>query len=89
MKYVTIYRHFFIPTLRTEEETGSKPVLTKRWTELKDWTDALNNYAQQGFKVINSGTFRGEKSSEHIVFWATLEKPEEKHGKVVIGKPKP
>jgi hypothetical protein len=61
----------------------------KRWTELKEWADALNNYAQQGFKVINSGTFVGEEDRQIVVFWAILEKPEEKHGKVVIGKPKP
>jgi hypothetical protein len=74
MEYLTIYRTFFFPTfLKMEEATAAK---TKRTTELKDWTDALNDYAKVGFRVLNCGTFvPNHEGSEQITFWALLEKP--------------
>jgi hypothetical protein len=73
MEYLTIYRTFFFPTFHKMEELGAGK--TKRTSELKDWTDALNDYAKAGFRVVNCGTFiPHHEGAEQITFWALLEK---------------
>ncbi len=74
MEYLTIYRTFFFPTVRKMEMESLG--VTRRTTELKDWTDALNDYAKEGYRIVNCGTITPNKEgNEQITFWALLEKP--------------
>ena len=40
--------------------------------EVKNWDDALNKHAKNGWRAIKSGTIVSEKI---VIFWALLEKP--------------
>ena len=70
MEYLTIFRPYKLRELtgkaKSEKEGGCFDE-----AEAKNWDDALNKYAKDGWRVINCGTI---VFGEDVIFWAMLEK---------------
>jgi hypothetical protein len=70
MEYLTIFRPYKLRELtvkaKSEKEGGNFDE-----AEAKNWDDALNKYAQHGYRVIKCGTI---VFGDDVIFWAILEK---------------
>jgi hypothetical protein len=70
MEYLTIYRPYYLSEFtknaRSDKESGDF-----NEAEAENLDDALNKYANRGFRVINSGII---VCGEYVTFWAMLEK---------------
>ena len=71
MEYLTIYRPYKIPELISKAKSKTEGGYFDE-AEAKNWDDALNKHAKDGWKVIKCGTI---VSGEVAIFWAMLEKP--------------
>lgn len=69
MQYKVIYRPYTLSRL-IEQATGDKGG-SYADKEAGDWTEAINKYARDGWKVKNSGTMT---SGRDVIFWALMEK---------------
>lgn len=69
MQYKLIYWPYSLSRL-IEQATGGKggPYVEQ---EASDWTEVLNKYAKDSWRIKDSGTVN---SGRDVIFWALLEK---------------
>jgi hypothetical protein len=70
MEYLTIYRPYKPAELITKAKSKTEGGYFDE-AETKNWDDALNKKAKDGYRVINSGVIVIEG---YVTFWAMLEK---------------
>jgi hypothetical protein len=78
MEYRFVYRAYSHTRLmgaqgamRDQEEYLGRSVSQSN-TESQDWSNILNEFANDGYTVKNSGAF---PLADNVVFWALLERP--------------
>jgi hypothetical protein len=70
LQYLTIYRPYKILELISKAKSKTEGGYFDE-AEAKNWDDALNKHAKEGWKVIKCGTV---VSGKVAIFWAMLEK---------------